>query len=233
MLRFASSLPKHRGVGRNEDAAELQPYRGLYAVSDGASESFAPALWSRLLAQRFLASQAVDKEWLGSASRLFASHFDREGMTWSAQASFDRGTYATLLGLRLGSAGRKAEVVAVGDSLAVLSDGPELLDTFPYTEASDFARRPLLLSTQMSGNGAALANIGSGTALRAWDMSGLSRPAILCMTDALGAWLLQDRRPRLQTLLSLRTKGQFSILVDTERAAGRMRRDDTTLILLA
>ena len=58
---------------------------------------------------------------------------------------------------------------------------------------------------------------------------------LLCMTDALGAWLLahqeQGDPSALNTLCSLRDAQDLTDLVERERAAGRMRRDDTTLIV--
>ncbi|KAA1053166.1 hypothetical protein [Azospirillum argentinense] len=230
-LRFADSVPKRRGPERNEDAAEGHPYRGIYAMSDGASESYAPALWARLVTKRFLTNQRVDAAWLRTACGLFASHFDRESMSWSAQAAYDRGSFATLLGLRFTGAGRRAEVLAIGDSLAVLVDGEAVIDSFPYAEADEFRQNPLLISTLMERNADVQNQLLSGSAHRCWDLSSLPKPRILCMTDALGAWLLEDRRERLPILLSLRTKLQFRSLVDAERAAGRMRRDDTTLLV--
>jgi hypothetical protein len=58
---------------------------------------------------------------------------------------------------------------------------------------------------------------------------------LLCVTDALGAWLLsgpEDRAERLRQLLSASSEEALRALVDEERAAGRMRRDDTTLLML-
>ncbi len=55
------------------------------------------------------------------------------------------------------------------------------------------------------------------------------------MTDALGHWLLsqRDRDPSpISVLRKLRTPKAFARFVQEERAAGRMKRDDTTLIAL-
>lgn len=232
-LQFMGAVPKRIGLDPNEDAVDKQPYRGLYAVSDGASESYAPGLWARLLVQRFLANQRVDEFWLRSACNLFASHFDRERMPWSAQAAYDRGTFATLLGVRLRGVDRRADVLAIGDSLAVLGNGARFVESFPYAQADEFRQKPLLVSTLMDRNSGLAARLSDGAASRAWDLSSLKAPCILCMTDALGAWLLDAKDERLPILLAMRTKLQFRSLIDGERAAGRMRRDDTTLLVIA
>jgi len=68
-----------------------------------------------------------------------------------------------------------------------------------------------------------------------WTFRGLEQPALLCMTDALGHWLLSQRdrdSSPISVLRKVRTPGAFARFVQEERAAGRMKRDDTTLIAL-
>jgi hypothetical protein len=55
------------------------------------------------------------------------------------------------------------------------------------------------------------------------------------MTDALGHWLLSQRdrdASPVSRLPGLRTSKEFARFVQEERAAGRLKRDDTTLIAL-
>jgi hypothetical protein len=68
-----------------------------------------------------------------------------------------------------------------------------------------------------------------------WTFRGLEQPALLCMTDALGHWLLSQRDREtcpIGILRKVRTPSAFARFVKEERAAGRMKRDDTTLIAL-
>src|SRR5207237_819180 len=81
--------------------------------SDGASESFDPAQWARVVADRFLAAREADKQWLAGACRAYGAMHDREAMSWSRQAAYDRGSYTTLLGVALNPSGRRATVTAV------------------------------------------------------------------------------------------------------------------------
>jgi len=60
-----------------------------------------------------------------------------------------------------------------------------------------------------------------------WTFRGLEQPALLCMTDALGHWLLSQRDRDLcpiGVLRRLRTPAAFARFVQEERAAGRMKR---------
>ncbi|MBV8455414.1 MAG: hypothetical protein JO122_02220 [Acetobacteraceae bacterium] len=88
------SLPKDEPG--NDDCWAIKPLRGLYAISDGASESFDPARWARVLADRFVAVGQADEQWLAGACRAYGAMHDREAMSWSRQAAYDRGSYATL-----------------------------------------------------------------------------------------------------------------------------------------
>lgn len=86
----------------NEDVYASLPFRHRYALSDGATESFAPRRWAQAVVQGFLDRQAVDRDWIRRASARYAQVFDRDTMSWSAQAAFDRGSFATLIGLSPG-----------------------------------------------------------------------------------------------------------------------------------
>jgi len=145
-------------------------------------------------------------------------------MSWSAQAAFDRGSFATLLGLRIGPSG--VSILGIGDSLAVLDDGAEIRATFPYSGPEQFRANPLLLSTIYDRNAAIL----SADFTTHWHLDGGSK--LFCMTDAIGAWLLFDRPERMARLRALQTRSEFVALVEDARAEGTMRRDDTTLLVI-
>ncbi len=198
----------------NEDAIACANVKGVYAVSDGASESFASRRWARILVARYRQRPVIDEAWLAHAIDTYHAGFDRAAMSWSAQASFDRGSFATLLGLRLRSDG--VSILGIGDSLAVLDDGNEIRATFPYTEPHQFRTNPLLLSTIHDRN-AAILNADFTTH---WSLDGTS--TLFCMTDAIGAWLLADRSNRIARLRALRTGGDFVALVEEARADGTM-----------
>lgn len=214
----------------NEDVCGTLLFRHRYALSDGATESFAPRQWAQVVVQAFLDRQAVDRDWIRRASARYARGFDRDMMSWSAQAAFDRGSFATLLGLTLDSGRRTAQVLGIGDSLAVLGEGGRIRATFPYQSPEQFRQRPLLLATHLADNARLFAPGAMAQATVQWSLHGLHDPVLLLVTDALGAWLLSDPVARWERLLRLRNRVQFGSLVRAERACGRMRRDDTTLL---
>jgi hypothetical protein len=233
LLPSVFTVPKVEGQ-RNEDKCRRSS-KGIHALSDGASISFDSASWARILVRRFAQNPEFTLEWLSSAIAEFNKLYDRESLPWMKQASFDKGSFASLLGVRLVDEGKMIQVLAIGDSLAVLCDGDHIKATFPYFEASQFDKSPQLLSTNPAEN-TFLATIDVSFELNAdWTFSGLERPALLCMTDALGQWLLSSRDAEhspIAILRNLKTHKAFTHFVQAERASGRMRRDDTTLLAI-
>lgn len=233
-LPLAFSVPKVVGEGRNEDSF-CRSRKGVYALSDGASVSFDSASWARILVRRYIRNPRFNRAWVAAAIAQFRELYDRDSMPWMQQASFDKGSFASLLGVRVIDAGRLIQVFSIGDSVAVLCDGDRIKATFPILAASEFNRSPQLLCTNPVQN-VFLDKIDLDYDLTAdWTFCGLERPALLCMTDALGHWLLsrRDHDPSpIAALRALRTPAAFERFIWQERGAGRMKRDDTTLIAL-
>jgi len=216
---------------RNEDSFQWSS-KGVLALSDGASISFDSATWSRILVRQFARCPEINKEWLSVAIREFSAIHDRENLPWAKQASFDRGSFASMLGVRC--FGSRMQIVAIGDSLAVLGEGDRVQSTFPYTRSSEFDKSPQLLCTNPVEN-AFLDDLNGSDELYAdWTMSCLDSPWLMCMTDALGQWLLASLEQGLSPVGALReikTPRAFTHFVEEERASGRMKRDDTTLMI--
>ena len=232
-LPLAFSVPKGEDQ-RNEDSFHRSA-KGVYALSDGASVSFDSASWARILVKRYARKPEFTREWLAAAIAEFGKLYDRDNLPWMQQASLDRGSFASLLGVRLFDAGELIQVLAIGDSLAVLCDGDRIKATFPFSDASQFNRSPQLLCTNPVQN-VFLDKVDLDYDLVAdWSFQGLDEPALLCMTDALGHWLLSQRDREaspISILRKVRTPAAFERFVAEERAASRLKRDDTTLIAL-
>lgn len=228
---FAGSVAKiPEAPNDNEDAYGIDPQRGLLALSDGASESFDPKRWAKILVDHFLAEPDVSLSWLDQAITGYMSGYNREHLSWSGQIAFDRGSFATLLGIYPAEGG--LEVLAIGDTLAVLMDGQEWIDSFPYQGGLDFLHRPLLLGTSKTAN-IQLLTQDSASQIINWPISNLVSPVLLCMTDALGAWLLDNPQERSHTLLAIQDESDFYELVKDQRGKTTLKQDDTTLLMLA
>jgi hypothetical protein len=120
-------------------------------------------------------------------------------------------------------------VLAIGDSIAVFCEGDRIISSFPYTSPEQFEQRPQLLSTNPVEN----KFIDDLDAQWTWNFREHERPALLCMTDALGQWVLTNQdaeRSPIAALREIKSPRQFKRFVDSQRAEGRLRRDDTTLV---
>ena len=234
-LRFLRkySVPKTEGNDRNEDFAATSDRKGVYALSDGASISYDSATWAHIVAISYVQTPSVTRPWITEAISKFDKKYDREALPWMAQAALDRGSFASLLGIQLHQP-NEVEVFAVGDTEALLCDGDGIVATFPYSVSAEFSASPLLLSTSPSANTFVQEENYPSSRTVYWDLQGLSTPSVYCMTDALAQWALERKEEGntpIRLLSEIRTARHFGSFVRRERGAGRLKRDDTTLLV--
>src|ERR1035437_11159350 len=97
-VAFSGSIPKDdQYASDNEDALEIGPSR--LAISDGASESFDSRSWAGILVSRFLADHSCSPAWVEEAVALYERLYAGQTLTWSKLAAYERGSFATLLGV--------------------------------------------------------------------------------------------------------------------------------------
>jgi hypothetical protein len=205
--------------------------KGPFLLSDGASESYDARKWAHLLVTNYLEKPEFDAAWVDDVTNKYALTYQHVQLSWSQQAAFDRGSFATLLVLNLDELSSQVHLLAVGDSIAVLGDSERICSSFPYTSADEFELHPLLISTRPERNVALFKQDPKPTQM-SWSLVGLTRPCILAMTDALGAWLLSNPDHRYGVLVRIKSNNEFIELIEAERAAGNIRRDDTTLLVI-
>ncbi|OJT40552.1 hypothetical protein [Serratia plymuthica] len=234
---FSGTVPKDPECPEaNEDKFAFSVDGRRLALCDGASESFNSILWANLLAHRFVADPKVNPEWVTSALVEYSAAHDFYSMSWSKQAAYERGSFATLVGVEQFEEHNALEILAIGDSIAMVVDGEKLIRAWPFEDPEKFKERPTLLATIAGHNDF----VGSGNFWtrhgKTFHLKGLTEPRLLCMTDALGEWALKAALasdPSFIELLSLQTEGQLAELVLRERTAKRMRIDDSTLLILS
>ena len=233
-LLKAFSVPKQPDVA-NEDRWHIHETAGtsIYALSDGASVSFDSAPWAEILCSKFAYDPKVTDTWLASASGEYENLYNREVMPWMMQASFDQGAFASLLGLIVDPIHAEAFVVAVGDSILVRLSGSSFVDSYPYTCVDQFDAAPQLLSTKASHNRFYVERVKSF--YHRSSLNDVDAPGFLMMTDALGRWYLEFGKddPIFITEMLCSSHAKFEHFVLSERAAGRLRKDDTTLLIVA
>lgn len=209
----------------NEDAYALG--EESFAVSDGASESYDSKSWARLLSNAYLLDQDVGESWLVNQVQSYLGATDFTSLSWSRQAAFERGSFATLLGLKLASDSTSVDLIAVGDSLAIHVRQGVILKSFPLEHAVEFDERPLLLSTLASANGFVRRSDFSANSTTSWSIQ--DGDQILLVTDAVAHWLLTDTEA-LTALSSIRSPDEFQEIVLKRRMNKTMKVDDSTVL---
>lgn len=205
-----------------EDGFACDAGHGIYAVTDGVSQSFVSAPWARIIAKGFAQHpEAFNDEtsftpwldacatewrdwmtntWMATINDQRQKRGERPG-DWSSEIE-DKGAQATLLGLAVRGNGRQLEarVLAIGDSQFLLfhRGGPagyQLRGAFPLEKPEDFSLNPATLLTRRDQRLAALA----------WSKRQATRvplqrgDVIVLATDSAAKWLmtqaLQEQRP--------------------------------------
>lgn len=234
---FCGQAPKDLNYPESiEDSVEIAEDAGRLAISDGASESFDSRTWAKLLVENFAKSPELSSGWLSDVVRQYNERYDISTLSWSKHAAFERGSFATLLGLEVFSSHSAVDVLSVGDSLAVLLSNADMIDSFPYSNAEQFQQRPELFCTNPSHNGFVENSDFFSCHHKTWSFEQLNNPVVLCMTDALGEWALkmaQEGEPQWATLQSITEEAQLQSIVRIERQKKRMRVDDVTLVSIA
>ncbi|MHC2115020.1 hypothetical protein ACYPJF_05900 [Stenotrophomonas geniculata] len=228
---FEGTVAKHvESPGDNEDAYRLAPGEGRIVLADGASESFDARNWAQLLVDRMV-DEELSAAAVAACAQSYEALHDPEQLSWSKAAAYQRGSFATLLVVQDQPGSSSVRISAVGDSLAVWLDGDGMLASVPYGSSEQFLDKPSLLSTRMDLNEPE----GLHCSVYEWEYQEQGHRFLLCMTDALGAWLLSHEErgdaSALNSLRGIRESHELVELVEKERAVGRMRRDDSTLII--
>lgn len=223
---FACSLPKrHSELGYNEDFFLISPTGDSVAVSDGASDSYDSRTLARVVCEDWT-SQDRPRLRIRRLLEQYNQHYAGKSMGWADLGAFERGSFATVLGVRL--EGDLVHVTAIGDSLCVYHS-LRGCDTFPMTTLEEVGPSPTLLSSRPELNRAIRrAHVGRTS----W--SALPGARLLLMTDALAGWFFsqEDRFGALGTLESVREPELFLQFIEQLRDSRELKNDDTTLVHL-
>lgn len=230
-ILFSGTVAKHTDApSDNEDSFHIALDAGKIAMADGASESFDAKNWAKLLVEQVI-HKGISDDLLSVCSLEYEKLHDPHALSWSKAAAYERGSFSTLIVAEENPHQKSINITAVGDSLAVLGDGMHILDSVPYSYSNQFDEKPILFSTRLEINPSL---DGEAVQRVTWNYESESR-YLLCMTDALGAWFLSrieaGDKTAFQQLCNLPDGETFLQLIESERNAGRMRRDDATLVV--
>ena len=211
----------------SQDAFAAAPEQGVFALSDGVSNSDFPGTFSRALVRGFAARPPAEGQleaWVDQARGEW-----KDSVAPRLRGARQPEGSATFLGVQVvhgAGGGKQLRVVGVGDSALFLVRGGELAGAFPYTTASEFSGQTHALKTA----GAISSHlVDSRIDAQAGDEA-------FMLTDALAKWAMErveKGEDPFTVLRGLQTKQQMKAFVTRERArvgAGNLDVDDSSLV---
>lgn len=214
----------------NEDVLLFLADDSRAAVFDGATESFAARRWARLVASCW--EQDAD-DFMARAQAEYALGASHRAVSWAEEEASQRGSFTTIAAIQAVPGGLRTTIV--GDSSVLFLSRDEITDSFPYATAEEFGSTPLALCSDAASLSLCVDVLRRSTWLLPVDTSVVTD--VLLVTDAVAAWLLVgDAAARVERVRALRyidTPEQWRNLVHAERSSGRMKTDDSTVILIS
>ena len=213
----------------NEDAAVWIPNRQAAAVFDGATESFAAKRWVSILRDGWKRAGALD---LPSLQQQYADEITSMNLTWAQQQASERGSFTTLASVEPTDGGLAA--TCIGDSAIILIREATIVQAFPSRDPQYYSSVPDALGSHSTllDSGQELLRLCSWTI----PLDPGEIDCIALVTDAVAVWLLLDNSSsepsRLTRTLAIDQSDDWEALVTAERAAGHMKVDDSTVLLL-
>ena len=146
------------------------------------------------------------------------------------QAAFDRGSFATLTTVAVDQDSTAILIKAIGDTNVFVIDEDRLVMSFPYQHTNQFSDSPNLVSSKIRLHTCDSIQFKTCTV----NYSKLREPLVCVATDALAQWILDQGSNPGATLRNIATfdAASFGQLILSERAARRMKTDDTTLVVM-
>ncbi len=240
--KHGNSAEEYEDAFGPSTAGVVEGTRLRFAVADGATEAAFSGLWANLLVRgyrkRLIGSRDRDTpRGLDRLGRIWRKRVSEKPLPWYGEHKRAQGSFAALIGIELsvpeGDDSGAWKAYAVGDCCLFHLRGDRLLGSFPIEDPEDFGSRPVLLSSKMDRNGAALAS--AAVAWGEWSLGD-----VFClMSDALACWFLTEHRegnPPWHLARAFGTgdeDGGFLDKVSHLRAERKLRNDDVTLLRIA
>lgn len=213
----------------------------IFAVSDGATEGMHSKKWANILVKTYcdLYNIGLESNFL-EISREFWNEWKKRyiknreflgnPLQWYEEVGFDRGAFASLLGLLLkNESGEQVwKAVALGDTCLVQIRENKVIESFPLSKSSSFNNSPFLLaSNQNKDEVIELLSIKGD-----WKYGDI----FLLMTDALACWflkLMENGDDPIDIINSFETSEKnFYEFVENNRNSKLLKNDDVTLIVI-
>jgi hypothetical protein len=222
-----------------QDAVGWDEINAVYAVADGVSDSAFQRIWARLLVDSFVVkarslenfSQDWLASWLETEQKEWHSQVNWETIPWHGRLKAQQtGGEATFLGIRLLPAKGAWTGVAIGDCNLFRFDSDHVfIESVPIKQSADFSNATQAFSS--------IRNYRDTTFSQVKFIQGNYKPGdtLVLATDAMACWMLKMLEERLDPLKEIPASNEASVFdqwVSVQRNHGKIKNDDTSLLLI-
>lgn len=227
-----------------EDAFAFDALRGIAAIADGVSSAIFSGQWAEILTRGVVANPPCPggndhfSAWLAECRARWAESVDVAALPWNQKQKLRQvgGGFSTLLWVEVGPVdpggtdGRDLRIraYAIGDSCLFHIRAGQVLQTFPIQASAEFEQDPLSICSADLGKDALLE-------FRTLEADCQADDLLVLATDAIAQWALTTLEagipPDWPAYVEMPEAAWRDHVVELRRA-GRIRYDDTTLILL-
>jgi serine/threonine protein phosphatase PrpC len=224
-----------------QDDFEINQTKGCFAIADGASQSFYPAIWAKLLVQHFCENPEINKSnwetWLESIQAKWLTEVRDRVETAKSQGKptwveshngliMQRAATSTFIGLRFSE--DRIRGCYVGDSCVFVIRNSNL-ELYTLKSSKDFSDRPEYFASYPKDN-----HFNPHFFDINFDQS--DDVDIILATDALSEYILkcsEQKKEIFPLLLEISSQEQFECFVASARHQTiKMKNDDVTLLIL-
>ncbi|MCA1950028.1 MAG: protein phosphatase 2C domain-containing protein [Treponema sp.] len=240
------SIPYHGERGEDRWAwGKSNSGATAWVLCDGASESYDAAAWAECLAWNIVNGllslervprngrgnlQKLVELWIYRARRIYQRNNQAQlaADDWLSKASQARGSWATLLALRISPRGKTITAWTVGDTELFVLDRYRDILHLPISASEEFSLTPPLIGSSKRT---------TIPPCRVWHLQiqSLQQPRLILCTDALAAFILTKPDEERSMWWEFITKAPLKAVIDElaqTREIGALVADDYTLLEL-
>ncbi len=241
-IKRVVSIPKELDHPELNEDYFTQSNDGLAcAISDGASESYDSKTWSKVLCETFISSakktrsnvffkEKEIKNFLLKSRLAFNSFYSKKNLSWSQEASFNRGCYSTIIGII--DHGKSIEILSVGDSVAIWQEKNANIKSFFIKNNYKFYKKPTLLCNISNNDKFFFDEFNISWSSITIQKNKIYNGDIFLITDALAERvfdLINQKKFSFAIKILKKDKKEFENWVLNERSSNLLKKDDTTV----
>lgn len=236
-LQYSTFICPHIGDRYSQcaDRFAISKENHRFAIADGVGASFFPEVWAELVSQDFtnhsetfaedthlVREQQLISKWNEIVNEKIVNLTTEE--QFIVEMSKERCDFAACTFVGLSIDDNKWHCHALGDSyLFVLNNKLEIISSIASQAGHAFDNFPeYLASVHGKNNGRIIYENG--------EISGVEYFVLL--TDAISDWFLNADENERHSLINVQSMPDFQSLIDSKRASGKMKDDDTTAVII-